>query len=97
MEGLKFAHERGEYGCQGGSLPTKASFPKGHKGADLGNWGPDICTRKSKSSNRKAHAKEERGRLGGVSGMGSIRERGSGGGSSDTRRKLTRENSTKPA
>ncbi|CAD6446768.1 fc74d115-2bc4-4e71-923f-3180ed392a2f [Sclerotinia trifoliorum] len=97
MEGLRFAHERGEYGCQGGSIPTKASFPRGHKGADLGNWALDICTRKSKSSNGKSHAKEERGRLRGGSGMGSTRRRGSRGGSSDTRRKPTRENSTKLA
>ncbi|KAJ8060947.1 hypothetical protein OCU04_010026 [Sclerotinia nivalis] len=97
MEGLRFAHERGEYGCQGGSMPTNASFPRGHKGADLGNWGPEIYTRKSKSSNRKAHTREERGRLRGSGGMGSSRGRGSRGDSSDTRRKPTRENSTKSA
>ncbi|KAF7854171.1 hypothetical protein EAF04_010468 [Stromatinia cepivora] len=97
MEGLRFAHERGEYGCQGGSLPTNASFPGGHRGADMRNWGPDIYSGKLKSNNRKVHTREERGRLRGGGGMEGSRGRGIRGDSSDTRRKLTRENSTKSA
>ncbi|KAF7936198.1 uncharacterized protein EAE98_002417 [Botrytis deweyae] len=98
MEGLRFAHERGEYGCQGGTIPLNASFPDGHKGADLSNWAPDIPTEKPKVDYKNTHMGEkERGRLRGNGRMGGSRGRGDRGGSSDTRREFAREKSTRSA
>ncbi|KAM0318077.1 hypothetical protein ACHAO8_002055 [Botrytis cinerea] len=98
MEGLRFAHERGEYGCQGGTMPANALFPEDHKGADSRNWGPDIPTEKPKADCKKAHVREkERGRLRGGSRKGGSRGRGDRGGSSDTRREFAREKSTRSA
>ncbi|TGO54901.1 hypothetical protein BCON_0100g00210 [Botryotinia convoluta] len=98
MEGLRFAHERGEYGCQGGTMSVNASFPDGHKGADSRNWAPDIPTEKPKADYKNAHVREkERGRLRGGSRMGGSRGSGDRGGSSDTRREFAREKWTRSA
>ncbi|ESZ91180.1 hypothetical protein SBOR_8431 [Sclerotinia borealis F-4128] len=100
MEGLRVAHERGEYGCKGGSMPINAVFPRGHKGGDVRNWGPHTFSGKHKMRSAKTLAREkDRGRLigaengnGGGSGIGRSR-----GGSSDSRRMLARDNSTRSA
>lgn len=93
MEGLRVVHEKGEYGCRGGSMPPNATFPVGHQGGDLKNWSPSMFTVKGKQNHGKPHGKDkERGRLRGGWGAGG---RGAGrGGSSDSRSKVTRENST---
>ncbi|KAF7951670.1 hypothetical protein EAE96_006969 [Botrytis aclada] len=97
MEGLRFAHERGEYGCQGGSMPVKASFPEGHQGADARNWTPEIPSEKPRADHKTSHMREERGRLRGAARMGGSRGRAVRGGSSDTRREFAREKSTRSA
>lgn len=98
MEGLRFAHERGDYGCQGGTMPVNASFPDDHKGADSRNWGPDIATEKPKADYKSMLMRDkERGRSRGGTRMGGSRGRGDGGGSSDTRREFAREKSTRSA
>ncbi|TGO19424.1 hypothetical protein BTUL_0004g00600 [Botrytis tulipae] len=98
MEGLRFAHERGEYGCQGGTMPVNASFPGDHKGADSRNWGADLTTEKPKADYKNTHMREkDRGRSRGGSRMGGSRGRGDRGGSSDTRREFAREKSTRSA
>ncbi|TGO25157.1 hypothetical protein BPAE_0086g00220 [Botrytis paeoniae] len=85
MEGLRFAHERGEYGCQGGPMPVNVSFPDGHQGADSRNWAPDFPTEKPKADYKNTHMREkERDRLRGGSRTRRSRGRGDRGGSSDT-------------
>ncbi|KAI9645054.1 hypothetical protein NHQ30_007093 [Ciborinia camelliae] len=100
MEGLRVAHERGDYGCRGGSMPPNASFPGGHKGADANNWGQNTFTgAKSKQAfgGKPYYSKDrERGRLrggaaGGGAGMTGNRE---ASGSSDPRANPKRGDST---
>lgn len=106
MEGLRIAHERGEYGCQGGKRPNYAVFPEGHKGNNPMNWEqPVITSWKLKCNNGNVNGKagardreRERGRLrGGAGGLGGTRARDSRGWSTDTKRNLARENSTRSA
>ncbi|KAF7912663.1 uncharacterized protein EAF01_001684 [Botrytis porri] len=98
MEGLRFAHERGQYGCQGGTMPVNASFPDGHQGADSRNWAPDSYTEKPKTEYKNAYMREkERGRARDGTRMGGSRGRGDRGGSSDKRREFAREKSTRSA
>lgn len=94
MEGLRIAHERGDYGCRGGRMPINAVFPVGHKGADARNWGPTILAPKARAKNGKPYGKDrERGRLrGGGDGGGSSRG-GSRAASHDSRGMLERGNS----
>ncbi|QSZ28942.1 hypothetical protein DSL72_003449 [Monilinia vaccinii-corymbosi] len=91
MEGLRIAHARGDYGCRGGSMPAGATFPAGHPGADLRNWGPSssflpththVRSRNGRAcgKDRDSDKDKERGRLRG-GGDGSAGSRGGGSGS----------------
>lgn len=56
MEGLRVAHERGEYGCRGNMMPVNSVFPEGHKGADSRNWAHGAASGKWKAKGGRSKA-----------------------------------------